>query len=149
MSPAELIKHDHWASVTGEAEGGPYFVRYREPLLEPPDVKAYPRCLRVVWAYDDPGSGSLPADQDSDRMRVFEDRLCTAWEDDAVAVLTGVLTFDGARQWVFYTANVQECAARLNSMPQEQDRYPIELDVFDDVEWEYLRNEIVGDGASA
>jgi hypothetical protein len=145
VSPAELIQRDHWASATGETEGWPYFVRYREPLLEPPDVGAYPRCLRVLWAYDDAESGSLPTSDDSDRMKVFEDRLCTAWEDDAVAVLTAVLTFDGTRQWVFYTANVPECAARLNAMPQEPERYPVELDVFDDVDWEYLRSEVVGD----
>ena len=56
-------------------------------------------------------------------MRVFEDRLCDAWEHDAIAVLTAVLTFDGARQWVFYTADTEQCGSRLNAMPQEQERY--------------------------
>jgi hypothetical protein len=106
VTPAELIQRDHWTAVSGETDSGGYMLRFREPLLQPPDVHEYPRCLRVLWAYD------------------------------------------GARQWVFYTANLQECRARLNAMPQEQQRYPIELDAFDDAEWDYLRNEIIRDRGS-
>jgi hypothetical protein len=86
----------------------------------------------------------MPAADVSQRMPVFEDRLCGAWECDGLAVLTAVLTFDGARQWVFYTADAPACGQRLNGMPQESEPYPIELDVFDDPEWAYLRNDVVG-----
>jgi hypothetical protein len=50
-------------------------------------------------------------------MKRFEGHLCGAFEQDALAVLTAVLTFDVARQWVFYTDDVQECANRLSEIP--------------------------------
>jgi len=145
----DLIEHAGWTLVEGKTETGPYLLRFRKPVLRPPEVAGYTRCLRVVWPYDEEGSGAMPDRGVSDDMRVFEDRLCAAWERDALAALTAVLTFDGARQWVFYTADVQACGARLNDMPQESEPYPIELDAFDDPDWEYLRNEIVRDRGGA
>ena len=139
----QLIASDRWTSVRGDMAGGSYLLRFRQPVLKPAAVADYPRCLRVVWAYGPEGSGTLPSPQVNQRMGVFEDRLCEAWEHDAVAALTAVLTFDGARQWVFYTADVGACGTRLEDMPQEAEPYPIELDAFDDPAWEYLRNEII------
>jgi hypothetical protein len=144
-SVRELIEQDHWTGVAGQVPERHYLLRYREPVLQPLEVAEYPRCLRVVWAYDAVGSGTLPDERVSGDMRTFEDRLSASLEHDAVAVLTAVLTFDGARQWVFYTDDVQACGARLNSMPQESEPYPIELDVFDDPAWQYLRGQILKD----
>ncbi len=148
-SVQDLIAHEQWTGIQGTVETGPYILRFRTPLLEPSQVAGYPRCLRVVWSYDAEGSRAMPDAHTSDQMRIFENRLCAAWEHDALAVLTAVLTFDGARQWVFYTADAGACGARLNAMPQESDPYPIELDVFDDSSWDYLRNQIVRDRADA
>ena len=53
------------------------------------------------------------------------------------------LTFDGARQWVFYTSNVGECGARLEAMPQEAELYPLELTTEKDPAWRYLSEEIL------
>jgi hypothetical protein len=145
----DLISHDHWTYVKGKTRSGQFLLRFREPLLQPDQATGYPCCLRVVWAYDIEGSGQLPNPAINEQMGVFEDRLCATWEHDALAVLTAVLTFDGARQWVFYTADAQACGARLSSMPQELEPYPIELDVFDDASWEYLRDQIVRDRGDA
>ncbi len=77
-------------------------------------------------------------------MQVFEDRLCSTWEEqDTLAVLTAVLTFDGARQWVFYTDDIDECSYQLHYMPQEKDPYPLELSCRPDPEWSFLRTEVL------
>lgn len=77
-------------------------------------------------------------------MDVFETRLRTAWEHDALAMLAATLTFDGACQWVFYTDDVDECHSRLHAMPQERERYPIELTAAEDPDWDYLRDQVLG-----
>jgi hypothetical protein len=85
----------------------------------------------------------MPDEPTSAAMVSFERRLANAWEDDCLAVLTAVLTFDGARQWVYYTKDVPECGRRLNSMPQEPEPYPIELTAEQDPDWSYLRDQIL------
>jgi hypothetical protein len=85
----------------------------------------------------------MPDNFESEAMGEFEDRLCAALEADAHAYLAAVLTFDGARQWVFYTDDVAECGRRLEAMPQNEQPYPIELDAFDDPDWSYLRKQLL------
>jgi hypothetical protein len=139
----ELLKRDHWDVAEVVTEVGVALIRYRTPVLTVTDVKSHGRVLKIIWAFANEGSGALPSDEQSAKMRVFEDRFCEAVERDAHAVLTAVLTFDGARQWVFYTGDVRECGARLGAMPQEADPYPLELTAEDDPEWRYLRDEIL------
>jgi hypothetical protein len=86
----------------------------------------------------------MPTQSDSDAMAAFENRLCAALEHDGLAFLAAALTFDGARQWVFYTDDVAECRERLNVMPQETEPYPIELTTAKDSDWQYLREQILG-----
>jgi hypothetical protein len=141
----ELIAADRWIGVTDPQADPPFIVRCREPILAPADTAGYDDCLRITWVYPDGGTGALPTPEASAAMERFESRLVAALEHDARAVLTAVLTFDGDRQWVFYTGDVRGCLRRINAMPQEAERYPIELDTFEDDGWEYLRDKIVKD----
>jgi hypothetical protein len=123
---------------------GSFFVRFRTPIIQPGQTGSHRRRLVVCWPYADSGSGAMPTESDSRAMAIFENRVCDAWENDTLAFLAAVLTFDGARQWVFYTDNVQECGERLSAMPQEAEPYPIELTTEEDPDWVYLREQILG-----
>lgn len=142
-TPQDLIKADRWATAESEAPPRKGIIRFRTPILSPHQVKGYPTCLRILWGYAHEGAGALPDDPTSVRLQAFEDRVVEVLEQDAVAVLTAVLTFDGARQWVFYTADVVACGTRIECMPQESEPYPIDIDVFNDPEWRYLRDEVL------
>lgn len=135
--------NDAW--ILAEAHNGesPALCRWRTPVLGPPDVDGYERVLKVLWIYGQEGWREFPTEAQSQAMQVFENRLCDAWERDGLAYLAAVLTFDGARQWVFYTDDVQECGHRLNQMPQEQEPYPLELTNESDPEWSWLRENIL------
>jgi Family of unknown function (DUF695) len=139
-----LLNSDRWSVISGNAGEALFVLRYRTPVLRADQVGAFPNLLRCLWAYDPEGQATLPSEKVEIRMRAFEDDLCAAWEGNNVAVLTAVLTLDGARQWVFYTSDVAACGELLNSMPHEQERYPIELDARVDPEWLYLRENVIG-----
>src|SRR5262245_21819661 len=103
MNPVlELIKADKCRVVEIETESGPALIRFRTPVLGgTTEVPGYPWMLAVLWAYAEPDTGGLPSPEAMEAMEVFENRICEAFETDAHAVLAAVLTFDGARQWVF------------------------------------------------
>ncbi|MDJ0970873.1 MAG: DUF695 domain-containing protein [Kiloniellales bacterium] len=140
----ELVEKDVWALAEAHSAQGPMLKRFRTPILQPVDITSHRRVLRILWIYAEEGTGEMPSSEDSDRMEKFENLTCDALEKDHLAVLTAVVTFDGARQWVWYTSDVPACGQRINEMPQEEERYPIELDAFDDPDWGYLRNTILG-----
>src|SRR5262245_60776180 len=131
----EVLRHDHWTGVEGKGDIGPLLLRFRTPVLAPPATAGYDRVLKIVWPYADEGNPAMPTDDDSEQMAVFENRFCEAVDDDGTDILTAVLTFDGARQWVFYTRDIEECGKRLNNMPQNDEPYPLELTTEKDPKW--------------
>ena len=142
---ANLLKMDLWdlAEVRAGKGANAATIRYRKPVLSGQEATGYDRVLRIVWVFAPEGSRVLPSEELGERMGLFEDRLCEAVEHDAHAVLAAVLTFDGARQWVFYTGDVPECGRRIEAMPQEAEPYPVEQTAESDPEWSYLRDEIL------
>ena len=144
MNPVlEMMKGDKCRVVEIKTEDGLALLRFRTPVLGGTEVPGYPWMLAAVWAYAEPDTGALPSPEAMEEMERFENRICEAFETDAHAVLVAVLTYDGARQWVFYTSDVDECGARLCGMPQEAEPYPIELEAREDPKWLYLREEIL------
>lgn len=140
----EVQLQDRWSVGEGHtADGLPFVCRWRSPVLGPPDVDGYDRVLKVVWPYSEADTGAMPTAEDSQAMATFEDRLVPAWEHDGHAYLAAILTLDGARQWVFYTSDIQECAQRLTDMPQERDPYPLELTTERDPNWSWLHDQIL------
>ena len=137
----QLLQHDTWASADGGPDEAPFLIRFRTPIIEPGEAPTYDRRLCVVWAYAEEGSGAMPDEAESEAMAEFENRLCAAWEQDALAFLSAVVTYDGARQWVWYVRDVAQCGERLEEMPQEAEPYPIELTTAHDPDWNFLREE--------
>lgn len=140
---ADLIRRDRWSIADAQTDLGPAMIRFRTPVLSGRDAPAHGRLLRLVWAYAAEGSGAMPERADTEAMRTFEDRLVEAFERDAHAVLVAVFTFDGARQWVVYTGDTQECQRRLDALPREGAPYPLELTTEEDRGWRYLHEEIL------
>lgn len=143
IKPKDILAHDVWAMADGSLDTGPFILRWRTPVFNGADSGQYIYRVSVLWAYAEENSGDLPDDQLSEAMAVFEDRLCHAWEYDGNAILAAVLTFDGARQWLFYTRNVDECGERIAGMPQEEEAYPIEINTEEDPGWTYLREQML------
>jgi len=135
---ARIINDDLWTLVEGESDGTPVIVRFREALLTVSDKNGYGELLTILWPYADEDSGALPNPEDSKAMEEFEEHLCGALEQDAHAIIAAVITTDGARQWIVYTGDIDECDERISNMPQNEEPYPIDMETDEDPEWKLL-----------
>lgn len=126
-----------WAIAEGKHNKLPLTIRFRNELQTRPDIVNHPHLIQITWAYDGLESG-LPGNLINEQMSIFEDRLTSAVEHDASAVLVAVITNDGEREWSFYSSDVQEFANRLSNMPQAEEKYPIDMTTRNDPEWEFL-----------
>lgn len=135
---ARIINDDQWTLVEGESEGTPVIVRFREPLLTVSNKSGYGELLTILWPYAEEDSGALPNPEDSEAMEEFEERLFTALEHDAHAIIAAVITTDGARQWFVYTDDIEECGERIFNMPQNEEPYPIDMETDEDPQWKVL-----------
>ena len=82
----------------------------------------------------------LPTNEEFERLERFEDRLIEAVEHDQHSILVLVLTTNGEREYGFQTADPDGFKQRLTDMEQEQERYPIEIHLYDDPDWDYYES---------
>ena len=129
------MNEDNWLVTMSSIDGLPAAIRLRtdvKPFIAGGNHSHY---LRVVWELSEADERGLPSDEEIQRLASFEDHLCRVLEADDHAILTFVITNDGLRQWLFYTQDLEESEHRVNQVPQEAERYPIELTAQEDALW--------------
>jgi|GEM_PF-888422 hypothetical protein len=135
MQLKTIIERDAWTLSEGTHSGKPLLIRFRDELgSKKPNIKGYANLVTVTWTYDG-GESGMPDSKSSDAMEVFENRLILAVERDLSAVLSAVATNNNQREWFFYSKSVQEFGHRLSNMPQERERYPIDITTEFDPSW--------------
>lgn len=132
-----------WSIAEGIHEEMPVIFRFRK-FPENFQRSAFPSHIHLFWTFQSPTPNGLPSPSDSLQAAQFEDRLIEAVESDNHSILSLVLTGKGQREFNFHTSNPQGFVERLSNMPQEKDRYPIEIYCYEDPTWDYV-NRVLSD----
>lgn len=125
-----------WTITSGWMNDIPIIFRFRE-FPDGFPKSNFPHRLNIFWQIPESSDSGMPDDVETDRMNTFENRLVEATEFDEQAVLSMVVTERNEREYVIHTRDAQEFLRRLTDMPQETERYPIEIHHTDDSKWEY------------
>lgn len=130
---------DRWFVAEGSFQDKPVIMRVRGHLKHLVGHWRYPRRMTVKWTIEHEIAAGLPSGGELERMTGFEERLLDALEDDVQAIAIAVVTFDGAREWIFYTSNLDESLDRINRTFANEPPYPIEVIYVEDPSWaEYV-----------
>ena len=126
-----------WGLIQGSDDGQLFLVRYREfPAAFPRGQ--YPVRLNLFWSMSEPDANGLASSAEAVRLETFENRLVAAVETNLHSVLVAALTGKGLREFVFHTADAPGFLQYLTDMPQEIERYPLEIHRYDDPAWAYF-----------
>lgn len=126
-----------WTISEGHTGEYPFYIRYRQMSPGLPRDE-FPKRLNVFWAMALPDENGFPCPDEAKFLETFESRLIAAVEQDASAWLVAVITGRAEREFVFYLQQPQRFLQHLTDMPQEIDRYPIEIHCQDDPDWSYF-----------
>lgn len=122
-----------WWTAPAEADNGDLImVTGRSDIAKFRDNPRFSIRLTVRWAYGDNG---MPADKDAELMEEVTEALAKTFKADPVAVLTGIYTGDGVREWVFYTASTHIFTRKLNEALTALPLLPLELSAENDPDW--------------
>ena len=72
----------------------------------------------------------------SKQMEEVTERLQDVFTKDPVAVMTGIFTGDGIREWVFYTLSTNIFGRKLNESLSDLPVLPLEITCENDSAWE-------------
>lgn len=92
--------------------------------------------IEVTWRYDSADSSGMPDTETSQLMEQVQEALQKEFHKDPVAVLTGIYTGDGKRDWVFYSLSTHIFGRKLNEVLAPFPLLPITVYCENDPDWQ-------------
>ncbi len=136
MTASGIFPSDNWAIAEGQTPKGPIIMRYRTGDPSPADRELFDKLILARWAYEPSEVPGLPPSELLGSMEEFEEAVLDAsdearWWGSCVAVIT----HNGAREWRFYTPDVDAFQKEFSEALRGLGPYPLDLQVFDDPDW--------------
>lgn len=138
-----MATETYWSFPAESESGKTIIVTGRDDVDKFRDSGKYIYRIDVSWKYNALPDG-MPEDEDAKLMEEVTDALTDALKKDKVAVLTGIYTGDGSRDWVFYTKNLKIFSIVFNKALEELPTIPLVIEAEEDSDWEeytHMREE--------
>ncbi|MDE7473053.1 MAG: DUF695 domain-containing protein [Muribaculaceae bacterium] len=129
-----MDKGDWWTSPTEADNGQLIMVTGRRDI---DTFRRNPRFnirVEVTWRYQSDSTG-MPDEATSKLMEDVQDAMQAEFIKDPVAVLTGIYTGAGERNWVFYTLSTHIFGRKINECLAPFDLLPITIYTENDPDW--------------
>lgn len=115
----------------------PLIIRSRSSLPDQSYAATYSNLIIITWAYSGTDRG-MPDSITQEAMDIFEDNLDYALKQKKTGILAATITGNSQKEWRYYSLDPQEFMFCLNKISDSDSPYPIELQKFNDPNWEAL-----------
>ncbi len=129
------ISSEWWTSPTNSDNGKLVIVTGRADMTNVIDTHRYNDRVEITWKYTPEASG-MPDLPTSKLMEQVTDAFNDMFDPDPIAVMTGIYTGDGERNWVFYVSSMRIFERKLNEALAPFELLPITLYAEVDPEWD-------------
>ena len=127
---AKLRISDDWWTAPAEGDNGSLIlVTGRRCMDNVIATGVYRYRVEVTWPYEG----------DSKVMEEVTDAMNENLDRDPVAVLTGIYTGDGQRNWVFYTRSLHIFQRKFNEIMAPFPALPLQFEAEEDPDWQEYR----------
>ena len=143
-------RNDWWTCPTDSEDGRLIIVSGRRDIDSFRNNPKFNIRVEITWRYSDAPDATMPDESTSEIMGEVTDALNDVFDKDPIAVMTGIYTGAGERNWVFYTLSTNIFNKKLNEALSPFPILPITIYAENDPEWlEYAEmrelSEIVAD----
>jgi len=130
-----MAKEEQWWTSPQESESGKVIlVTGRKDVDKFRNNPKFNVRVEITWRYDSTDDG-MPDYDTSTIMEKVTDLLSAMFRKDPVAVMTGIFTGDGERNWIFYTLSTNIFGRKLNEALAALPLLPLEIACENDPEW--------------
>lgn len=117
----------------------PVIMKFVNELPDKKIIERLPFLTVVSWKYDGSENNGMPQKQINEKMIVLEGALEEALETSDVFVHAYSRTGNNLKEFVYYSTSQADFVTTLNRTLEKQERYPIEIDFYEDKEWSEFR----------
>ena len=136
---AKLKIPDEWWTAPAEGDSGALIlVTGRRMMDEIIATGLFNDRIEITWKYE-PDAKGMPDFATSKLMEQVHEALAAEFKKDPVAILNGIYTGAGERNWVFYTRSVNIFGRKINEILAPFELLPITLYAEKDPEWNEYR----------
>ncbi|MBR1551169.1 MAG: DUF695 domain-containing protein [Muribaculaceae bacterium] len=132
------ISNEWWTAPAEADNGRVILVTGRRDMENVIQTRKFIYRVEVTWPYEADAKG-LPDRRAAQLMGDVHDALAAVFDADPVAVMTGVYTGDGERNWVFYARSLHLFQKKLNEALAPFDVLPLQFHAEEDPEWAEYR----------
>lgn len=129
------VEYGDWWTSPAESDSGQLIMvtgrRDIDKFMNNPKFKIR---VEATWKFDSDNNG-MPDRATSELMEEADTYLRETFRKDPIAVLTGVYTGDGERNWVFYTLSLNIFCRKFNEALASMELLPITLQAEEDPDW--------------
>lgn len=129
------ISDEWWSTPAESADGKLVIVTGRDDMDAVRACGKYKYRIDVTWRYNALPDG-MPEPADAELMEQADEALKDAFRRDPAAVMTGIYTGDGERDWVFYTLSLNIFSKIFNRALADLPTIPLVIDAEEDPDWE-------------
>ncbi len=128
-------EHDWWTSPTESEDGRLIMVSGRRDIGRFRDNKRFCNRIEITWRYDESPDAAMPDKPTAEMMEKVTDALNASFDKDPVAVMTGIFTGAGERNWVFYTLSNNIFGRKINEALADLPLLPLTIYAELDPDW--------------
>lgn len=128
------VSDDWWTTPTESECGKRIIVTGRRGIKRAKESGKFNDRVEITWKYVADTEG-MPDVATSETMEAVTDALMAGFKKEQPAVMTGIYTGDGERNWIFYVRNIPRFQAILNESLQNFELLPITLYAEKDPKW--------------
>lgn len=126
--------YDWWTAPTESDNGNLIMVTGRRDIENFKNNPKFNIRIEVTWKYKSDKSG-MPDFETSTLMEAVQTSIENTFKKDPIAVLTGIYTGDGERNWIFYTLSTNIFGKKFNEALQLFELLPITIYAENDPDW--------------
>lgn len=127
-------RNDWWTCPTESEDGRLVMVTGRRDIEKYRNNPRFSIRVEVTWPYECGVSG-MPDESTAVMMEEITDSFNSILDKDPVAVMTGIYTGAGERNWVFYTLSTNIFNKKLNEAFAPYPLLPLQITAENDPEW--------------
>lgn len=128
-------RNDWWTCPTESEDGRLIMVSGRRDVDSLRRNPKFNIRIEITWQYSELPSAGMPDDQTAKIMEEVTDALNGEFAKDPIAVMTGIYTGAGERNWVFYTLSTQIFNKKLNNALASLPLLPLTITAENDPDW--------------
>lgn len=130
------IEYGEWWTAPAESEDGLLImVTGRNDIEKFRTNKRFNIRVEITLPYNDALPSGMPGKESAELIGEITEAFQMTFKTDPIAVLTGIFTGAGERNWIFYTLSINIFQKKINEALSRFDLLPLTIMAEEDPDW--------------